>query len=355
MALTIVPFTADHLEAAAVLLAARQRADRVHEPDFPEGLTVPARARELLDRSWSLPMSNGVVALRDGRMVGYLFGSVVLPEPTSVMSLFVAPHAAQTGDAGYAAVPDDAAYIYRVMYAAAAPTWLRAGCFTHYVTVRICDRAAHDGWLSLGFGREMVSGVHDLAPPVHQTHIGGTVIVRAGAEDVEAVARLFHANHQYHVRPPIFDTYFQATEPNLRIDVERLLADPATSPVWLAQRGVRSVGVINLVPPRPRATTPEQAVHLQHGYTETDARGSGVATALLQEAFAWAREHGDRRCTINWHTANIVGARFWQRSGFRPVTFGLVRRVDDRIAWARPPMGTVPPSTHHSSRNRQAR
>ncbi|MGE0541063.1 MAG: GNAT family N-acetyltransferase [Dehalococcoidia bacterium] len=335
MSLTVVPFADHHLEAAAVLLASRQRADRTREPDLPARLTESERAREFLDQSWSLPMTEGAAALRDGRMVGYLLGSVVLPEPTSVMALFFAPRAAQIGDAGYAAEPDDTAHIYRQLYTAVAPAWLRAGCFTHYVTVRICDDAAHDAWLSLGFGREMVSGVHDLAPPAQQTDAGDTAIVRAGAEDVEVIAHLFRSNLRYHVRSPIFNTYFEEIEPNLRIDVEHLLADPETSPVWLAQRGVRPVGVINLVPPRPRMTTPEHAVHLQQGYTEPDVRGSGVATALLAEAFAWARGAGYGRCTINWHTANLAGARFWQRSGFRPVTLGLVRRIDDRIAWAR--------------------
>ena len=355
MALTIVPFAEAHLDAAAALFAARHRADRAREPDFPDRLTDPAHARPLLEQAWSQPMTTGVAALRDGRMTGYLFGSIVLPEPTSVMSLFVAPRATQISDAGYAAEPDDAAHIYRALYAAAAPAWLRAGCFAHYVTVRTCDPVAVDGWLSLGFGREMVSGVHDLAPPEHPSIPGGLAIVRAGTEDVEQVFQMFRDNLRYHARSPMFDGYFKETEQSLHADVEQLLTDPETSPVWLAQRGLRPVGVINLVPPRPRATTPDQAVHLQQGYTEPDARGSGIATALLAEAFAWARDAGFRRCTINWHTANLLGARFWQRAGFRPTTFSLVRRIDERITWARPAGDAAPPPARYSSRTRQAR
>jgi GNAT superfamily N-acetyltransferase len=345
MTLTILPFAEEHLDAAAALFAARHRAGHAHEPDFPERLAQPAHAREFLQQAWSLPMTEGVVAMRDGQVAGYLFGSIVLPEPTSVMSLFVAPRAAQIGDPGYAAEPDDADHIYRVLYAAAAPSWLRAGCFAHSVIVRTCDPVAADAWLSLGFGREMVSGVHDLAPSEQQwSSPGGFEITRAGSEDVDAVFQMFRDNLRYHTRSPIFDGYFNEIEPSLHADVERLLTDSETSPVWVAYRGVLPIGVINLVPPRLRATTPDQTVHLQQGYTEPAARGSGVATALLAEAFAWARDAGYGRCTINWHTANLLGARFWQRSGFRPITWSLVRRIDERIAWARPAVDAAPPS-----------
>jgi GNAT superfamily N-acetyltransferase len=344
MALTIVPFTDDHLDAAAMLFAARHGADRAREPDFPEHLTEPAQARDFLQRAWSLPMTEGVVAMRDGRMAGYLFGSIVLPESTSLMSLFVAPRAVQISDISFAVDPDQAAHLCRALYAAAAPLWLRAGCFAHYVTVRTCDPIARDEWLSLGFGREMVSGVHDLTQPQQSSIPDGMTIVRAVSEDLDAVFQLFRDNLRYHVPSPIFDPYRTETESSLLADVERLLADPETSPVWLAQRGVRPVGVINLVPPRLRSTTPDHAVHLQQGYTAPDARGSGIATALLAEAFAWARDAGFRRCTISWHTANLLGARFWQRAGFRPITWSLVLRIDARIAWSRPVVDSPPPS-----------
>jgi hypothetical protein len=37
-----------------------------------------------------------------------------------------------------------------------------------------------------------------------------------------------------------------------------------------------------------------------------------------------------------WRSTNLLTARFWPRQGFRPVAYRLVRRVDQRIAWANP-------------------
>ena len=46
MSVSIVPFTADHLDAAATLLAARHRHDRTRTPTFPQRTRIlPPRGR----------------------------------------------------------------------------------------------------------------------------------------------------------------------------------------------------------------------------------------------------------------------------------------------------------------------
>lgn len=49
---------------------------------------------------------------------------------------------------------------------------------------------------------------------------------------------------------------------------------------------------------------------------------------------AWARGQGHDHCTLNFSTANLPGARFWLRSGFRPIEYRMFRQIDERIAWA---------------------
>jgi len=70
------------------------------------------------------------------------------------------------------------------------------------------------------------------------------------------------------------------------------------------------------------------------GVTAPDARGTGLGAALLRHSMDWARDEGYTRCTLHFLTANLAAARFWLRHGFQPLTEELVRRVDDRIAWA---------------------
>ena len=79
---TVVPFAADHLEAAAALLAARHRADRARAPELPARFAAASEARAVL-RSLLGEGNSGVAALRDGRLEGYLLGAPDLVHPAS--------------------------------------------------------------------------------------------------------------------------------------------------------------------------------------------------------------------------------------------------------------------------------
>src|SRR5574341_1659914 len=70
MSLEIVPFTEEHLEDAARLLATRHLQDRKHEPNLPERFEDYGVTLQLLRRVSG--QGPGVVALDGGKTVGYL-------------------------------------------------------------------------------------------------------------------------------------------------------------------------------------------------------------------------------------------------------------------------------------------
>ena len=328
----IVPFAEEHLDGAAGLLAARHRTDRRRAPELPASFEHLAAAREVLQAALA-EGSSGVVALRAGRLTGYLLGVRALPAPTSAMSLFMRPRSVAIRYEGYAAEDGAATETYRALYAALARAWVAAGYFTHYVEVPATNPEALSAWYSLGFGQEMARGIRDTGPVQAADALSAMEIHQAGTEDIAVVLELVTANLRYHAGPPMFNPYFPETEPDQRQYQQELFADP-TTPHWLAYRDGTAVGLLTFVTPRAGLVTPERAVHLQHGHTVAAARGGGVGRALLQHAMAWAREQGYAHCTVNWMTANLLGARFWPGSGFRPVGYRLCRSVDERIAWA---------------------
>jgi GNAT superfamily N-acetyltransferase len=67
-----------------------------------------------------------------------------------------------------------------------------------------------------------------------------------------------------------------------------------------------------------------------------EARGTGLGGALLEEALAWARSQEFAAVTLHYQTANPLSSAFWTGHGFKPVMYHLRRRLDERIAWARP-------------------
>src|SRR5207244_2411454 len=133
----IVPLTADHLEAAGELLAARHRRHREAEPLLPKRYEDPAAARAEIEALGG----EGVAALRDGRLVGYL---VAIRKEDQVWG----PNA-WVESAGHAAErPEDV----RDLYAAAAADWAGAGRKAHYAVVPATDAELVDAWFRLGFG-----------------------------------------------------------------------------------------------------------------------------------------------------------------------------------------------------------
>ncbi len=83
MGTMILPFSADHVETAAALLAARHTRDRERTPELPATYGNPAATLPVLQNLLASDGISGVVALREGRVVAYLLGSPAFRAPTS--------------------------------------------------------------------------------------------------------------------------------------------------------------------------------------------------------------------------------------------------------------------------------
>src|SRR6266536_3769483 len=97
--LELVPFSDEHLEDAARLLAARHARHRQAEPLLSARFEDPAAAREELERVWQREAASGAAALRGGGVVGYLVGAP-RPDPAWGDNVWIeAPgHAAESSE-----------------------------------------------------------------------------------------------------------------------------------------------------------------------------------------------------------------------------------------------------------------
>ena len=328
MTLEIIDLAEDHLDAAAELLAARQRAHRRADPRLPSRFDSAAACRPLIAEALAMADASGIVALRGGRVAGYLIGRPWLGMP------FLRERAGWVEYAGHAVAADGAAETCRALYAAFAPRWLAAGCFAHYVTVPADDATGLAAWRSLGFGLEHSRGLRDAAPVAGARPLDGVEVQRAGEEDLAVVVGLRRRLSLYHTGPPIFAPYLW-NDADLRGLSAEQLADPACL-TFLATRGTETLGAMIFAPTPPRAAmvSPERCIHLNEAYVAPDARAGGAGSLLLDAALAWLRNDGYEHCTVGWETANLQGARFWTATnGFRPLYYRLVRALDPRMMW----------------------
>jgi ribosomal protein S18 acetylase RimI-like enzyme len=339
MRVTLVPFVTDHLEPAAALLAARHRRDRVEVPDLPpryedEDATVPI----LRDLTASDGM-RGVVALREGRVVGYLLGAPLLRPPSHMGAGFRHPRSAQMPYAAHAVDPEGS-HLYPLLYAALAEEWVTSGLLGHYVYVPAILQAT-EVWTDLSFGRFIALAVRGTGLPSGNRagEVPGIVIRRATIDDADVVqsqmTELFHS----FAEPPLFVPCLPETDAARHHDVADYLADPMC-PHWLAVANDRVVGLLILETPtssqwhQPPLQSPPGAVYIDWAWTAPEMRSRGVGGALFVHAMTWAQEAGYASCMVDYMTASRAAA-FWRNLGFRPVSYLLRRVVDDRVAWVR--------------------
>jgi GNAT superfamily N-acetyltransferase len=338
MSVTIVPFTADHLDAAASLLAARHRRDRAWVPALSPVYEDPAAARPVLDDLLTADGGCGVIALRDGAVVAYLLGAPVLRSPTDAFAAFHHPRAAEIPYDGHAAAPADGAALFPRLYAVLAQEWVSHGLVGHYITIP-ANPDASEPWWDLGFGRFIALSVRTTPPAerVRQNEMDIT-IRRATPDDAVAVQALTTEFFRTVADPPIFVPFLPETAAERQRFVAEHLADPGC-PVWLAFADDRLVSLQLFVEPtsthwdQSPLATPQRTVYLFIACTAPEARSTGVGAAFVDRTLAWAREAGYDHCTAHYLTSSRANP-FWRGLGFQPVSYWLFRAVDERVIWA---------------------
>ena len=309
-------FSNDHLDEAAVLLAARHRRHRAVEPRLPVAYEQHASARAAIEDLLSQDDADGVAAVRDGRLAGYLVG--IRKSDMWGSNVWVEP-------AGYAA---ELAEDIRDLYATAADRWVAAGRKAHYVVVPSSDDDLVTAWFRLGFGQQHAYGITEL-PDVEWPD----GVREAEERDVEALIVLAPELQNHQRRAPVFSGLPEEDNvEELRAEVLDEIASPATG-LLVAEQDGRIVGSFVVCPLELSETThyglarPEGMSFLAFAVTDPDVRGSGAGLALTQAGFAWARAHGYDAMVTDWRVTNLLSSRFWAARGFRPTFFRLHRLI----------------------------
>ncbi len=330
MRITLVPFEEKHLEQAGELLARRHQANRDAEQALPFQFTDPPIARAAVETTWRTPRAEGLVALEQGRMIGYLIG---VPKIDSVWG-----RSAWFPLAGHALDRNTDAEIYRDLYAALSPNFVNAGCFAHFILVPSSDQPALDAWFALSFGKEQAYAIRETTPPPVPTtlHDSSIEIVRATPADLKDILAMADIIGLHQARSPVYGIFLPEGPDEWPEDYSELLADPST-PIWLARRNGRLVGTQLYMPAELSSANllvPDRCVQLTVASTREEERGRGINQALTAHGLAWAYSAGYTCCETDWRVTNLLSSRFWPRQGFRPTAYRLSRRIDDRIAWA---------------------
>ncbi len=311
----IEPFAGDHVGAAGELLAERHRRQRLVEPLLSPRYEDPAESAAAVRDAWGREGAAGAVAVRDGKLAGYMIGS---PKRDDVWG----PNE-WIENAGHAASEPE---LVRDLYAHLAASWVERGRTRHYAVVPATDPAVLDAWFRLSFGQQRAYGIREVPDVAYPDNVR-----EATTDDTEGLIDFGPLVEVEHAAAPTFAGVPDATVEELREAVAEEIASPAVGSLVVELDG-RVVGGVIVAPVEESdlhtwTARPDGECILGWQATAPDVRGQGVGVALVDGAFAWARERGYTTMVVDWRSANLLSSRFWPRRGFRTSFMGLYRSI----------------------------
>jgi ribosomal protein S18 acetylase RimI-like enzyme len=321
--LEFLPLAAEHLDGAAALLARRQERLREVRPELPAGFTDPAACRPLLAALLERDEAYGTVARGRGGVEAFLLG---FPRPEPIWG-----RACWSPIEGQAYSDPAGPDLMRDVFAEWSRHFVERGFFLHYVHAPADDPSLLDTWFTTGFGKMQAHALRDLdlTPPPDSPF----VVRRATSDDLHRIEPLMDLISTQLVRSPAYAITLPERYSDIRREYAGDLKDPAAH-YWVAEENGVAAGLEGFYEAEPGPMVPAGAWELADAKTAPEARGRGVARALLAAGFAEARAAGATHCVTDWRTASLASHRSWMALGFRPTHFRLHRHIDERITWA---------------------
>jgi ribosomal protein S18 acetylase RimI-like enzyme len=318
--LEVVPFSDEHLDAAAGLLAARHARHRAVEPLLSPRYEEPSAAREEVDLIWRTEGASGAAAHRDGRVSGFLIGA---PRENPVWGDNVFVEAS-----GHAV---EEAEDVRDLYGTAAARWVDEGRKRHSVIAPTHDAALLDAWWRLSFGQQQGHGIQEVPPPTEVAVPDGYEIRGPREDEIEQLIDVDLALPDHQRLSPVFGSDQTYSRDDSRQEWLETFASGVET-ILIGATGGRPVACWALVPAERSnehrgLARPNHACHLGFAVTLPESRGSGIGVALTQAALAWAAEEGYPTMITDWRVTNLLASRFWPRRGFRTSFLRLYRAI----------------------------
>jgi len=301
----IVPFSEEHVEAAAGLLAERHERHRSTFPALPAPLDYGAEITALLADGATGSFTEGA----------YVLGRSVSPEHWGP-NIWVE-------SAGHAMRDPE---LLRDVWADAAAGWFEQGLKEQHAFVPATDPALIDAWFRLGFGGQHANGLMEV--PEREWP---ACVREATEDDVDALVALGPLLSRHQRRSPCFSQLPEQTEDEIRAEVlDDFTHDNVVNLVYEVDG--RIVSNFALCPAELSAAhrglaCPPGATLIAFAVTDPDARGSGAGVALTDASFAWARANGYKTIVVDWRVTNLPASRFWPRRGFRTSFLRLYRSL----------------------------
>ena len=327
------PFTFEEIREdcfhdLAVMVSARVKRQRKAVPVLSSRCEMPESVMPLL--SDLVHRGSGLMALEDGKPVGFLIGWLIETFMGTQNGVFIP----ETGFGTDSADPRRNIRIFDALYAALCPAWCPAGWLSHAISTYEEEREFREHLFHQGFGGVCMDAVRPAV--AMNLQIPADLLIREVkiGDDPAVMAWLELSNLQSaHMRSaPVY--LGSAPESHDAAELREWLAQESHY-VWIAERLSDGMAVGTLQLERETDGTSflvrdPRNMAVTGAFTRPETRGNGIATLLLDAAIKKASSCGMTRVSVDFETRNTPAMAFWTRH-FTPFTFSVIRCVDGRL------------------------
>jgi GNAT superfamily N-acetyltransferase len=312
------PFSPEFLSDAGRLLAERHARQRVAEPLLSPRYEDPDAAEQEIAAVLKAEGASGAVALRDGRVVGYLLGA---PKDDATWG-----HNMWVESAGHAV---EEAEDLRDLYGLAASRWVDEGRTAHYALASAHDSDLVRAWWRVGFGQQHMHAIQPAATEPFEAP-ERVVVRRAARSDVPVLAALEVALPQHQGLSPIFSSGHVPTVEESIAEWEEDFDDPSFATFVAEHDGVVVGSAVGCSVEKSGSNKglirPDSAGFLGFAAVFPEHRGLGAGRALGETVIWWSTQAGFPSIVTDWRVTNLLSSRAWPALGFRD-TFVRLHRV----------------------------
>lgn len=296
--------------------------------NYKEAIEYPLLPRKYGERDMILNLlgkyierNNGVVALIDNTVVGYLTGEIISNFKGSGKGVY-------TPEWGHGARTTGKDTIYKAMYNRIVSIWHDLGCVVHAITNLGYDSKLSKQWFWMGYGLLVVDAVKDLNRDFNISEPQNINIRMARENDRTELRDILEEHLEYMSSSP---TFLYTGKINLEEEIDQWFDDQQRV-IWVAESNDEILGYLHTVSNVKNACTlvrDEMTLSIQDTQVKEKFSGLGVGSALLNKVVQYAMENQYERLSVDFESANDRASGFWLKH-FQPVCYSLIRHIDDR-------------------------
>jgi len=243
------------------------------------------------------------------------------------------------GDSGWInmggwAVEDEYTQILESLYQRVAEMWIKSGIKRHHFLVYAFHKDQLERFFELGFGKEQAYAIYDL-----KNHSGDTekdsphpyTSRHAQTTDQSQLSGFSRLIAEHQTQSPCFASAPETYLKELDKGFSELTADPEAD-IYVIENEEKIIGYqVFYKSENPHLIIPENSVELAVSGITHEYQGKGAGYCLTDYALIKQKTLGFDYAVTDWRCANLLSGKFWQKTGFKPVVFRLVRRIDPLI------------------------